>query len=245
MSRKHKRNQTNKASQGPLVQAEVPGSSPIRRRYIFLAASIAVLLAVLAGTLLYKSEKARSSQDALAETRLALASGQAPMFGKPDAKVHVVEFLDPACEACAAFYPYMKQLLAANPDKVRLSVRHVPFHKGADFLVRILEASRNQGRYGPTLEALLASQERWSIRHTVQPDRVWDSLGGFGLDLDRIRSDMNAPEISRRMERDMADARALGVTRTPELFVNGRQMQNLSLDEFHALVREELRKSYP
>ena len=244
MSRKHKRNQANKAPQGPLVQ-EVPGSSPIRRRNIFLASSIAVLLVVLAGTLLYKSEEARSSQHSLPENRSALASGQAPMFGKPDAKVHVVEFLDPACEACAAFYPYMKRVLAANPDKVRLSVRHVPFHKGADVLVRILEASRNQGRYGQTLEALLASQERWSIRHAVQPDRVWDSLGGFGLDLDRIRSDMNAPEISRRMERDMADARALGVTRTPELFVNGRQMQNLSLDEFHALVREELRKSYP
>ena len=100
-------------------------------------------------------------------------------------------------------------------------------------ITRVVRAIRQAQEYRKVEDLLHASM------YSNRP------LGGFGLDLDRIRSDMNAPEISRRMERDMADARALGVTRTPELFVNGRQMQNLSLDEFHALVREELRKSYP
>jgi protein-disulfide isomerase len=146
---------------------------------------------------------------------------------------------------CAAFFPHVKKLLADNPDKIRLSVRHVPFHKGSDQVVRILEAARNQGKYLPTLEALYASQGQWVVHHEVQADRVWPSVVGLGLDLERLRNDMTAPEIARRMEQDMGDARALGVTKTPEFFVNGRPMPSFGLEELQDLVKEELGRAYP
>ena len=95
-----------------------------------------------------------------------------PTLGNPDAKVHIVEFLDPACETCAAFYPEVKKLMAANPDRIRLSVRHVPFHNGSDQVVRILEAARDQGKYRPTLEALLASQTAMG-HEPRRPGRTW------------------------------------------------------------------------
>ncbi len=40
--------------------------------------------------------------------RAALASEHAPTMGNPEAKVHIVEFLDPACETCALFFPMVK-----------------------------------------------------------------------------------------------------------------------------------------
>jgi protein-disulfide isomerase len=244
MSRKSKRNRSNEVR--PEAQPQpAPPTRRIGRGGIFVAAAIALLLAFVVGTLLYKSEKAQSSQQAATKNRAALASGHSPTFGKADAKVHIVEFLDPACETCAAFYPQVKKLIAANPDRIRLSVRHVPFHQGSDLVVRILEASRNQDKYWQALEALFATQDRWVVHHAVQADRVWSSLGGAGLDLDRIRSDMNAPEISRRIEQDSGDARALGVTKTPEYFVNGRPMPSFGWTELQGLVREELRGAYP
>jgi protein-disulfide isomerase len=242
MSRKSKRNLPD--APAPQTHA-APHSSPTRRRNVFIAVAVALLLAFGAATLFYKSEKTQSAQLAAAKNQPALASEQAPAFGNPAAKVHIVEFFDPACETCALFFPQVKQMLAAHPDRIRLSVRHVPFHQGSDQVVRILEASRAQGKYLPTLEALYASQERWVVHHQVQPDQVWPSLGGLGLDLERIRVDMNAPEVARRMAQDMGDGRALGVTKTPEFFVNGRPMPSFGLQQLQDLVNEELRRAYP
>ena len=109
--------------------------------------------------------------------------------------MHIVEFLDPACETCASFYPYVKQIMAANPDKVRLSIRHVPFHNGSDYVVKVLEATRKQGKYWQALEALLANQASWARNHTAQPEFVWKALEGLGLNLEQVKVDMNAPEI--------------------------------------------------
>lgn len=217
----------------------------MNRTKIFIATVIALLLVFVVGTLLYKNEKAQSRQQAVTKDRAVLASDESPTLGKADAKVHIVEFLDPACETCATFYPNVKKLLAENPDRIRLSVRHVPFHRGSGYVVRILEAARSQGKYWQTLEAIFASQDRWAVQHAVQADLVLPSLGGVGLDLDRLRKDMDAPEVSRRMEQDLGDARALGVTKTPEFFVNGRPLPSFGLEEFQSLVREELRRAYP
>ena len=235
MSRKTRRHQTKQVRQ----------ASRMNRTNIFIATGMALLLVFVVGTLLYKNEKAQSQQQAVTKGRAALASDNSPTLGKADAKVHIVEFLDPACEACATFYPNVKKLLAENPDRIRLSVRHVPFHRGSDYLVRILEAARSQGKYWQTLEAIFASQDRWAVQHAVQADLVLPSLDGVGLDLERLRNDIDAPEVSRRMEQDLGDARALGVTKTPEFFVNGRPMPSFGLEEFQSLVREELRRAYP
>ena len=243
MSRKSRRNPKAAVPQAPQVH-QAPQTNRINRRWLFIASAAVLLLAFVAGALVYNSHRVQSAQEAAARNRAALASDHSPTLGKADARVHIVEFLDPACETCAAFYPHVKKMIAANPDRIRLSVRHVPFHQGADELVRALEATRNQGRYWQTLEALLATQNRWAVNHTVRMDLAWWVIEGVGVDLQRIRSDMNAPEITRRMEQDIADARALDVTKTPEYFVNGRPLPRFGLKELEDLVAEELRAAY-
>src|SRR5210317_112906 len=67
--------------------------------------------------------------------------------GSDDAKVYLVEFMDPACETCAAFSPLVKQMMDANPGKIKLVIRYAPFHEGADYFVKIVEAAKKQGKY--------------------------------------------------------------------------------------------------
>jgi protein-disulfide isomerase len=139
----------------------------------------------------------------------------------------------------------VKSLMAANPEKIRLSVRHVAFHTGSDFVVRVLEAAEKQGKYWQTLEALLASQSRWAVNHTVRSDLVMARLGDLGLNLEQLNRDMNDPEITRAIDQDLADAKALSVTKTPGFFVNGRQMPTFGYEQLKELVGEELRRAYP
>jgi protein-disulfide isomerase len=214
-------------------------------RIRLVAASVAVLLiAIVALSVFYLGEQNESSQSG-AEARLAaLASEQSPTIGNPAAKVHIVEFLDPACETCALFFPMVKQWMNEAPDELRLSVRHVAFHSGSDYAVRILEASRKQDKYWQTLEVLLASQRQWVTNHKVQPDRVLAAIADVGLNVDQLMADMNGMEVLTRIEQDKKDSIFLKVSATPEYFVNGRPLPSFGQQQLLNLVREELQKAY-
>ena len=185
------------------------------------------------------------SQPSSAESQAreaALASEHAPTVGDPGAKVHIVEFLDPACGTCAMFYPMVKGWMAEVPGQIRLSIRHVPFHDGVEYVVKVLEASRNQDKYWETLETLLASQREWVRDHVVQQERVLPAIAGVGLDVAQLEADMNSPEVLQRMEKDLQDSKVLKVVATPEYFVNGRPLPSFGQEQLANLVREELQK---
>ena len=172
----------------------------------------------------------------------ALASEGAPSYGDPNAKVHIVEFLDPACETCAVFYPMVKEWMSQVPGEIRLSVRHVPFHAGSEHAVKVLEASRQQGKYWETLEALLASQAQWTRNHTVLPEMIGPAIAGVGLDMDKLEADMNSMESLVRVEQDKEDAKLLRISKTPTYFVNGRPLPSFGAQQLANLIGEELQK---
>jgi len=214
------------------------------RKTVFIVSAVVLLLAFAGGALLYKSDKIQRWGKLIGQNQAALASEHSPSIGNATAKVHIVEFLDPACETCAAFYPQVKKMMTANPDRIRLSVRHLPLHNGSLEVVKILEASRKQGKYWPTLEAVLSSQSRWVDNHIARPEMVWEALGGVGLNLEQLRADMNSPDVARNLEQDRNDAKALNVTMTPEYFVNGRPLPDFGLPQLQALVRDAVQSAY-
>ena len=238
------RKSTSKPSPTPRQPPPAAPSPAGGRRGLLIAAGATVLVAGAGGGLYYASRRTAAGQAAAAARRPGLASEHAPTLGDAGARVHIVEFLDPACETCALFYPLVKQMMAENPGRIRLSLRHVPFHKGADEVVRMLEASRRQDKYWQTLETLLASQSRWAPNHTARPDLARQAIAGTGLDFARLEADMQAPEVAQRMARDMADAKLLNVEQTPEYFVNGRQMPSFGRQQLQALVRQALQEAY-
>ncbi len=232
MSRKSKRNR-------PIQEDKAPGKGWLRRSAMLYACAVALLLAALLGSLLYKRG---DSSPGSGNEQAALASLHAPSLGDPTAKVHVVEFMDPACETCAMFFPLVKQVMAENPGKIRLSVRQVAFHNGSDYVVRLLEASRKQDKYWQTLEALLASQSQWAPDHTVQPELVNVVIDGLGLNMGQLATDMNSPEVAQLVQQDANDAITMKVTATPEYFVNGRPMPSFGQQQLLTLINEELNK---
>ena len=175
----------------------------------------------------------------------ALISPHSPTLGPAGAKVHIVEFIDPACEGCKGFYPIVKAVMAEYPGKIRLTVRHVAFHRGADYPVKVLEAARKQGKYWEVLDALFAKQSNWAVNHKADPRLVMESVKGVGLDLPRLELDMNAPDVAKFMQQDMADAKILKVAQTPDFYVNGKHLNPFGVNEFRALVGSEVKAAYP
>jgi protein-disulfide isomerase len=212
----------------------------MNRKTIFISALFLLAVLFAGGMQLYRSQKAQEAVAAAGKNKELLVRFHSQSLGRADAPVHIVEFLDPACETCAAFYPLVKQMMAANREDIRLTVRYAPLHQGSDEVVKVLEASRKQGKYWQTLEALLASQPAWVQHHQAKPDLIWPHLVRAGLDAERLKSDMQSPEIARAVAQDVTDAKALKVTQTPEYFVNGRPLPSFGFEQLRTLVDEEL-----
>jgi len=212
----------------------------MKRKILFTVAAVTLLLVFLVGAWVYQSGETDQPAQIADPMYTRLVRMHSPTLGKPDAKVQIVEFLDPACEACAKFYPRVKEILAANPDQIRLVLRYAPFHKGSGAVVAVLEAAKKQDKFWPALEALLASQAHWTKNHTAQVALVWKHLEGLGLNLEQVRADMRAPAIARAIAQDLDDAKALNVRRTPSFFVNGQPLTQFGYDQLRALVGEAL-----
>jgi protein-disulfide isomerase len=237
LSRKTRRNRPQVPNKAAIEAASSGGSNRGR----LLGLGLLLLVLIVAGVAIYRGD---GTDAPITSASAALASQHSPTLGEATAKVHVVEFLDPACETCAAFYPIVKQLMAEHPGRIRLSTRHVALHEGSELPVRVLEASRAQGKYWETLELLFATQPQWAVNHTVRPELVMQAIAGLGLDMQKLEADMNSVEVTQRVERDMNDARALKVTATPEYFVNGKPMPSFGEQQLRQLVSDALSEAY-
>ncbi len=223
-------------------QAEMQRRQGRSQHLVAAGAVVAIIAVAFTAVYLGKQVEAPAPES---EGRLAmLARDHAPTLGDADARVHIVEFLDPACGTCAMFYPMVKRWLDEAPGQIKLSVRHVPFHTGVEYAVQVLEASRNQDLYWETLEALLTSQRAWVTNHIVQQDRVLPAIAHVGLNEAKLLADMNSADVLARIEKDKQDAVALKVSATPEYYVNGRPLPSFGQQQLLDLVREELDKAY-
>jgi protein-disulfide isomerase len=166
------------------------------------------------------------------------------IMGPLDAKVTIVEFFDPACGTCSAFYPFVKKLMNDNPGQVNLVLRYLPLHQNSDVIVSILDATRLQDRFAQTLARAYQTRTAWIEHHVANPEKFWAQLGGLGLDMQQLNEDIQRPEIARRIKLDILDAQQLDVNKTPGFFVNGKPLVEFGYQQLQDLVESEIAAHY-
>lgn len=215
-------------------------------KYAIVGLSCLVLiLAFVVGTNYYRDQQAEKYGFMAQKNSELFIRDHSPTLGSDDAKVFLVEFMDPACETCAAFEPFIKKIMNANPGKIKLILRYAPFHDGADNFVKILEAARKQNKYWETLDVMFKTQHIWASHGNWQPEKLWEVIPKAGVDIDQIRKDMHDPAIAKIIEQDMADVKALNVQKTPGYFVNGKPLQSFGYKQLYQLIQNELALQYP
>ena len=217
----------------------------MKTHVIFGLSVFVLIIAFVFGSSYYKGKQAEKFGFMAQENASLLVRDHSQTLGSDAAKVYLVEFMDPACETCAAFSPFVKQMMNANPGKIKLVLRYAPFHDGADYFVKILEAAKKQGKYWETLDVMYKSQPYWASHSNPQPQRIWQFLPKAGLDIAQIRKDMNDPAIVKLIEQDLADAKTLNVRKTPGFFANGKPLQIFGYRQLQELVQSEIRENYP
>lgn len=216
----------------------------MKKNTIVVATAILFLALFIAAAYFYNSQKNKELSIASMANIEYVQRDYSPKIGPLDAKVTIVEFFDPACGTCSAFYPLVKKLMKAHPNKVNLVLRYLPLHPGSDVIVSIFEATRLQGQFWQTLELAYNTRDLWIEHHTAIPEKFWVQLEGRGLDMKKLYEDIQSAEIAKRIKQDLSDAKQLKVSKTPGFFVNGKPLVNFGYKQLKQLVESEVAVNY-
>ena len=216
----------------------------MKKNQIVIASVVVLGLLFALAAYFYSAEQMETKNNLAKQHAKALIPFHAIKKGNPDAKVTIVEFLDPACGTCKQFHPIISELLKTHRGKINLVVRYAPLHRGSDQMVTILEAARKQDQFWNVLDIMFETQEAWTVNHQAKPALLWPFLKGYGVDVARIQQDMQDPAIKKIIEQDLADGQRLGATKTPTFFVNGKPLPSFGYEQFMNLVQSELAANY-
>jgi protein-disulfide isomerase len=182
------------------------------------------------------AEAAAKTARALREHRDELLSDpMSPVGGNPDGAVTVVEFFDYNCTYCRAAGPTMTQLLQRNPD-IRFVYKEFPtLADSSRFAAQAALAARRQGPelYRVFHDTLLKAKGR------LAEDTVVKIAREAGVDVDRMRAEMKDPAINESLDRNIALARAMGVTGTPTFIIGDAMLVGIKpLEEMESAIAE-------
>lgn len=161
--------------------------------------------------------------------------------GPDNAKIKIVEFYDPECEACAGFFPYMKEILSRYEGKVQLTVRYALFHGNSQLAAKASDAAALQGKFWDYQELLFLNQHEWGHKQEPSTSYFLKYAEDLSLDIAKFTSDLNDLRRMETINIDLEDGKKLGVNGTPTIFINGRMLEKINPTYFNERIEEELK----
>lgn len=164
-----------------------------------------------------------------------------------DPKVQIVEFADFECPACAMFHPALKKIKAEYKDKIDFVFRVIPIHQHSVLAAASVFAAREQGKMIEMHDIVFEKQDEWTKYglKDAEISAMFETYAGqIGLDVAKYKSDLivNASKYKAIIDRDSADATAMGISSTPTGIVNGKALIRgvVSYDKLKAMIEGEL-----
>jgi len=190
-----------------------------------IATIIAVLVVALgAGVFLYQSRRPKPRLEVVATTK---PGAQPPHIrGDPNAPVTLEEFGDFECMPCFLLWPALRNLEKDYDTRLAVIFRQnpMPQHLKALDAARAAEAAGLQGRFFEMHDALYLQRTKWT--HATDPRSEFTEFARqLHLDVERFNRDRAGDEVARRVGADRERAAALGLDRTPVVFINGRRAE--------------------
>lgn len=162
-----------------------------------------------------------------------LADPLAPTAGNPVGDVAIVEFFDYKCPYCKRVTPALIELLEADKG-VKVVFKEFPILGDASLLAsRAALAAVKQDKYLDFHNALMAHRGDFD-------DAAIEAVAtSVGLDVSRLKSDMEAPEIEQQIKDNRELALALGIRSTPTFVIGDQVVPGaMSIDDMKAAIAD-------
>jgi len=160
-----------------------------------------------------------------------------PFLGNEKAQSVIVEFSDYNCPYCKRTFPGIKELLATDADIKIMMMEFPVLGPMSEYAAKAALAAHIQGKYAAFHEGMMDTGTR------LDENGVLGVAQKAGLDLVKLKQDMNAPDVLKQLESNALMAQMLGISGTPA-FVIGDQLVPgaMSKDKIKALVDESRAK---
>lgn len=191
-----------------------------------------------ANTLLLTSSSHKNISIITLSETTDLPLDSSPIIGPADARVTLTVFMDFQCPYCSREFSVIEQLLNKYPQDLRLVIKHFPLssHKFANTAAIGALAAERQGKY------LELTREMLKNFRALDEEKLIKFAGDIGLDLEKFKQDRSDSALQEQIQRDRILARKAGVKGVPSLYINGRPVQNRSLEGMAAMIDAELQK---
>jgi len=191
---------------------------------------------VMEAVQLLEQEQAATRADAAADVlknqrQLLERDPNAPVLGNPEGDVTVVEFFDYNCPYCKRAMSEVQGLLDADSN-VRLVYREWPIlSEDSVFAAKAALAARQQGKYEEFHWALMGMEGR------AEEASVMRLAEEIGLDIEQLRTDMDASEVQEHIDESMRLSQALGFNGIPSFVIGDALVPGfVEQDQLEALV---------
>jgi protein-disulfide isomerase len=163
-----------------------------------------------------KAQGEERARAAVVERRQELLEDPAaPVAGNPKGDVTIVEFFDYRCPYCKQVEPALEALLKED-RQLRIVYKELPIlGKDSVYATRAALAARKQAKYDKFHTAMMAAKGQ------IDEKTVLQVAASSGLDIERLKSDMNASEIDDVIKRNYDLAQALDIHGTPAFVIGG------------------------
>jgi protein-disulfide isomerase len=180
------------------------------------------------------AQAARAERPSLppAEALKIISVAGAPIRGKTDAPITIVEYGDFQCPFCKKSRPTLKQILDTYPQQVRILYKHFPlsFHREAMNAHRASLAAGEQGKFWEMHDMIFDSPAGLS------PEAMRKHAETLGLDLAKFDADYKSDRILAKITADQEEGKKALVRGTPAFFVNGKMISGAQ--PFEAFKKE-------
>jgi protein-disulfide isomerase len=140
-----------------------------------------------------------------------LHTPKSPESGNPDGKVTLIEFFDYQCTHCIATNPTVVAVMKVNKD-LRVIYKEFPLNSGVStFAAKAALAANMQEKYFVFHDALMRAGGG------LTEEKVLSIAKESGLDLTKLKVDMESKDVAEALKANYKLAQALGVSGTPVL----------------------------
>jgi protein-disulfide isomerase len=163
-------------------------------------------------------------------------------YGPKDAPVVVVEYSDFQCPFCKRGFETVEAVLKKYDGKVRFMYKHLPleFHPLAMPAAKRFEAIALQS----TEKAYKYHDEVFKNQDKLgaEKEKFLDAAAKkVGVDMAKMKKDMEGEEVKKRIDSDIAEARQFGFQGTPGFLVAGISLKGAyPLPEFEKIIDKVL-----
>jgi protein-disulfide isomerase len=145
--------------------------------------------------------------------------------GPANSKVAVIEFFDYRCPYCKAAFDWTEAKMKTNKDVRFIFVEFPILGPNSLEASKAAIASMKQGRYLAFHNAMMRAK---GDLNSKQIDGIAKSVG---LDVARMRRDMNDPAIMGLLQEDQDIAAGEGINATPTFLINGQTFSGFKPEE--------------